>query len=355
MTIPPSPAARTTSDPRIRHWQKGQPRQNFGDYLSELLAIRMLRYPKVEADVYHFIGSVIDDSFISGGLRRATGAVTGSIAFWGCGVRSERGPSEALRSNALFFGVRGPISRDILGLPQDTVLGDPGLLIPLVHSPNADVDTAGKTICIPHVFDERGDEELLALSGTNMVVRPVVDNDLGALSLLLDRIIAADFVLTASLHGAIIAFAFDRPFALWHNGHLDVPLKWRDFAMSVGFLPNFVPDLRSGAAAYEGLLPQLVKRSLAPMLEICPFSVRPAMLLRAAVADGLIGAEEAKHAIALLDMIDLTEDRAQDALLSRSIDYRLGRDRMSAALARLQRHVTDDGKRRIKRMLGRAG
>lgn len=349
----PAVATRTASDPRIRYWLKGQPLQNFGDYLSELLAVRLLRYPKVEADAYHFIGSVIDDRFVGGALQRVTGNDEGLVTFWGCGVRSERGIDPTLRKHAQFFGVRGPISRDALGLPEDTVLGDPGLLLPLIHRPDADVDTAGRTICIPHMFDERGDEELIALSGTEVVVRPTVDNSLDALSHLLDRIIAADFVLTASLHGAIVAFAFDRPFALWGNGHLDLPLKWRDFGLSVGFEPHFVPDLDKGRAAYAAVASQFVKRQLTPMLEVCPFSVRPSMLLRAMVLDGAISEEAAAPAMALLEGADLKEDVVQDGLLARSIAYRLGRDSMSAALTRWRRHVTDISMRRIKRMLRR--
>lgn len=343
--------ARTASDPRIRHWMKGEPRQNFGDYLSELFAVRMLRHPKVEADLYHFVGSVIDDKFVSGGLRRATGTSEGTVAFWGCGVRSERGLSPEARRHARFFGVRGPISRDVLGLPQDTPLGDPGLLLPLIHSPNAEVDTKGRAICIPHVFDEREDTELLALSGAEMVVRPTVDNSLDALGHLLDRIIAADFVLTASLHGAVVAFAFGRPFALWDNGHLDLPLKWRDFALSVGFEPAFLPDLRQGREAYAAFAPGLVQRPLAPILEACPFSVRPSVLLRAFVADGRIAPEEAAPAIALLAEADRREDGTQDALLAHSVAHRLGRDRVSAAVARWQRQVSDQGRGQIKRML----
>lgn len=348
MTTSTAPT-RTASDPRIRYWLKGQPHQNFGDYLSELLAVRLLRYPKVEAEVYHLVGSVIDDWFDGGALQR----LTGSAAFWGCGVRSEQGISPDNRKKAQFFGVRGPISRDVLGLPKETVLGDPGLLLPLIHSPNADVDTAGRTICIPHLFDEREDKELTELSGADLVVRPLVDNNLESLSHLLDRIIAADFVLTASLHGAIVAFAFDRPFALWNNGHLDLPLKWRDFSLSVGFEPEFVPDVAKGRGTYAAMSSQLVKRPLTPLLEVCPFSVRPAMLLRAMIADGAITGEDASPALALLEAADQREDSVQDGLMARSVAYRLGRDHISASFRRLHRHVTYDAVRRIKRMLKR--
>lgn len=344
---------RTASDPRIRHWLKGEPRQNFGDYLSELFAVKMLRHPKVEADFYHFVGSVIDDRFVRGGLQRSNGTGEGTIAFWGCGVRSEMGLSVDLRPHAQFFGVRGPLSREALGLPADTVLGDPGLLLPLIHTPNPEVATKGRTICIPHAFDDRSDAELLAMSETEAVVRPMVDNRLDALGDLLDQIIAADFVLTASLHGAIVAFAFDRPFALWDNGHLDLPLKWRDFCLSVGFEPRHVPNLSQGREAYAALSPQFVKRPLAPILEACPFSVRPSIMLRAFIADGDLSAQDAAQAIELMDAADAREDAAYDALLNHSIAHRLRRDRLSSAVARWQRDVSERGRRKIKRILRR--
>jgi hypothetical protein len=353
--IEPAPAPkRTLSDPRIRHWLKGEPRQNFGDYLSELLALRMLRHPKVEADAYHLVGSVIDEQFIRRALLQAVGDVRrGTIAFWGCGVRSEHGLSPALRERALIFGVRGPISRDALGLPADTVLGDPALLLPLIHQPRPSAETAGRTICVPHMRDPRSDADLLKMSGADMVVRAVCDNDLDSLGELLDRIIAADFVLSASLHGAIVAAAFGRPFAFWNNGHLDVPLKWRDFSLSIGVEAEFHETVEAGRAAYAGFAPRLRRPPLAPLLEICPFSVRPSVLLRAHVADGRIAPADAAAAVAVLDEADAREDARQDRLLTRSIAYRLERERPGAALSLWTGRGRLAAKARLKRLLRR--
>jgi hypothetical protein len=349
-----SDSARSLTDPRIQHWLKGQPRQNFGDYLSELMAVRMLRYPKVEADAYHLIGSVIDDSYVRRELLQLTGTESGTIAYWGCGVRSEEGLSPSFRKSALLFGVRGPISRTALKLPEDTVLGDPALLLPLIHRPDPAVDTAGRSICIPHMLDDRDDAELLALGGADMVVRPIVDGDFGSLHHLLDRIIAADFVLTASLHGAIVAFAFGRPFALWENGHLDLPLKWRDFALSVGFEATFQGSLREGRDAYAEFAPGLKPLPLVPLLEVCPFAVRHSVLLRAFVADGHISAEAAAAAIDLLAAADTREDATTAALLVRSVAHRHAHARLPAALTRVRSRALAVGKRRLKQLLYQA-
>ncbi|HSW22478.1 MAG TPA: polysaccharide pyruvyl transferase family protein, partial [Burkholderiaceae bacterium] len=234
-----TPAALTATgfrehDARIRYFVKGEPRQNFGDYLPELLAKTFFLHPRVDADVYRVIGSVIEPEWIRRDLRRNVGIERGCVAFWGCGKRDDKPLDPHTRSLCRFFGTRGPLTRDALGLAHDTVLGDPGLLAPLMHHPTPAPDVEGRTVCIPHVQDQRSDAELLALSGADLVLRPLVRASEADLRRMLDRIASAQFVLSASLHGAIVACAYERRFAFWDNGHLDVEFKWRDFAASIG-------------------------------------------------------------------------------------------------------------------------
>ena len=130
-------------------------------------------------------------------------------------------------------------------------------------------------MCIPDIQDVKSDQELLALSGAQHVLRPSIEASETALRTILDEIAAADFVLTGSLHGAIVACAYGRPFAFWNSGHIDVPFKWHDFAASVGIPAVFVTTLDEGRRVYETeLAPRLTLPALA-ILDVCPFQVRP--------------------------------------------------------------------------------
>src|SRR5580704_18169510 len=46
-------------DPRINYFVKGAPTQNFGDYLPQILAKEFMLHPRVDADIYRLVGSVI--------------------------------------------------------------------------------------------------------------------------------------------------------------------------------------------------------------------------------------------------------------------------------------------------------
>src|SRR5262245_40638924 len=146
-----SPATLTATgfrehDARIRYFVKGEPRQNFGDYLPELLAKTLFLHPRVDADVYRVIGSVIEPDLIRRDLRRNVGIERGCVAFWGCGKRDATPLDPFTRSLCRFHGTRGPLTRDALDLGADTVIGDPGLLAPLMHQPAPSPDTAGRSV-----------------------------------------------------------------------------------------------------------------------------------------------------------------------------------------------------------------
>ncbi|HSB24880.1 MAG TPA: hypothetical protein VLE94_17405 [Burkholderiaceae bacterium] len=321
-------------DARIRYFVKGEPLQNFGDYLPELLAKTFFLHPRVDADVYRVIGSVIEPEWIRRDLRRNVGVERGCVAFWGCGKRDATPLDARTRALCRFFGARGPLTRDALGLPADTVLGDPGLLTPLMHHPSQAPDTAGRSVCIPHIQDTRGDAELLALSGADVVLRPQVRADEGSLRRLLDRIAGAQFVLSASLHGAIVACAYERRFAFWDNGYLDLEFKWRDFAASIGVPCEFVRTVAEGEVLHAWTLtPSLALPALAPMLDVCPFTIRPAAMLRALIYDGRLSwLSDAAQVAQTLEALPSARPDLVHALQQHAARRRAARSRASFAL-----------------------
>ena len=290
----------TSSAPRVKYWLQGEARQNLGDSIAELFVNRLNLGFRVSAGAYRLLGSCIDGWQI--GKDLADLGEGDRVAYWGCGMREDRAIDPALLSRCLILGVRGPMTRSLLGLPDDTVMGDPALILPLLHRPAAQTEATGRSICIPHFNDTRDDGELLSLAGTELILRPVIEQGLDALLDAIDRIATARFVLSASLHGAIIAAAYGRPFAFWDNGHLDLPLKWRDFAASVGVSCAFVLNAADAAAAYGALIrPRIKLPKLSPILTVCPLNVPPSLMLRALVWDGVLDESVARPSIEALE------------------------------------------------------
>ncbi|GAA0535156.1 hypothetical protein FHS83_003153 [Rhizomicrobium palustre] len=276
-------------DPRILFFLKGSARQNFGDYLSALLIKHLFSEPRVEADIFRLIGSVICETRIKEDLRQMLGIESGRIVYWGCGAREDRAIPPSVLANCRFHGVRGPLTRDLLGLPLETVLGDPGLLTPLIVNPSATASSAGKTICMPHMHDPRDRKELLAQSGCDMLVSPSVGASERELVALIETIASAEFVLTGSLHGAILAAAYRKPFAYWNTGFIDIEFKWHDFSASAGFEAIFVRDLAEGRALYAEKTGRKIRLPrLSSLLAVAPFAPKVSAVMAALRYDGFI-------------------------------------------------------------------
>lgn len=295
--------------------------QNFGDFLTELIADELLLAPLYERTSYRIVGSCIADWLIKDELATNIAGPVQRVAFWGCGMRDETPLDPAVKEHCRFFGVRGPLTRDILGLPSTTVLGDTGLLVPLLHRPSTSPATAGKRICVPHFHDARSRTHILDLTGADEVVRPAVTATLGSLRKMIDDIASASFVLCGALHAAIVAHAFGRPFAFWDSGSVDLPFKWRDFAASIQIPADFTRTVEEGMAFYEERLKPAAKQlALTPILTAAPFLVRPDLLERAIHHD--LGSGQTDEARTphrdLIQRIDMLENLVQGEHVGRT-------------------------------------
>ena len=131
----------------VQYWTKGWNHHNFGDYLSELFVECAIDQPKVMADRYHLIGSVLNRETIEFDLQSLK-FTNPTIAFWCCGARSGApNISPDLWKQCSLFGVRGPLTRDVFGLSAQTPMGDPGLLLPLIYKPRVRAELVQKSIC----------------------------------------------------------------------------------------------------------------------------------------------------------------------------------------------------------------
>jgi len=268
---------------RVIYWTQGEKVKNFGDVLTECLIDQLLIAPIFQADRYRLIGSALDEALLAEDLRRL-GNPHATLACWGCGARSERPLSIELRQRVFLFGVRGPLSRDALGLPADTPIGDPGLLVPLIYHPTEMPEMLGRTLCVPHFHEPLSNLQLHEKTGADQILRPQVTSSSEA-QRLIDAIFSADFVLAGSLHAAIIACAYNRPFAFMNAGYLDTPFKWRDFAASINLQAEFFESVETGRCFAEAHDGQVTLPPLSPLLGCCPWAVRPSMLVAALLRD----------------------------------------------------------------------
>ena len=270
---------------RVKYWRKDQKVQNFGDSLSKYLSNALFFVFDEEADV-RIIGSVIDDGFVPERPPfNLPGADPGQtrVIFWGCGMRQPSGLCQENRAKIEVLAVRGPLSASELRLGNDVPVGDPGLLLPALYAPALHAEFRDRSICIPHFNDTRSDEDLRAFSGCDCILRPNIGNQERDLLRFVDAVHSARFVLSASLHGAIAAVAYDRPFAFWGNGNgdVDLPFKWKDLAALIRIPVQMAANEQEGQQIFrEAIAPRLDLPSLLPLLANAPFQIRPSALLR---------------------------------------------------------------------------
>lgn len=257
----------------VDYWLKDQPVQNFGDSLSRILIDKLFLPIGHKHIPIRIIGSCLDDWFIEQALEKNRLC---KPIFWGCGIRERGGLSPLGRKSAEITAVRGPISAFEISDSGDTPIGDPSLLLPFVYQPSCSLELVGKSICIPHFHDSRTDEDVLALSGCDAVVRPNIGDDKNEIYGVIDAICSADFVLSSSLHGAIVAAAYDKPFCFWEPGiPLDIPLKWEDFAASVKIPVCFASDVSIAREIYDSVIRYSLKTpALAPLARSAPYIVK---------------------------------------------------------------------------------
>jgi len=218
------------------------------------------------------------------------------IDVWGCGWK---GPEawRMLEADIHFHAVRGPETAAGIGLAETIPQGDPALLIP--HLFSRPLQSHGETLLIPHihrVFSAKA-ASLAEAAGCDEIRSPLVFAPLrhvspsGALSDLqhwrrlhragvhglwdtVDRIAGASFVLTGSLHGAILAQAYGVPWAAFTDGHVDSPAKWEDWGAYLGVGIAFARTLSEGKSWWRDVGQAGSIRDLWPLVRAFPYLER---------------------------------------------------------------------------------
>lgn len=190
---------------------------NFGDLLSpillEVLAARRVVFAGVHRCEALVIGSIIE-RYARHAWRRRFVLNARPVLIWGTGTIKSGGAVPL--GPARVFSVRGVHTRDRLGLPVSTPLGDPGLLVDLLIGEKRPAK-AWRWGIIPHVND-REDPRFadLAKATQGATLIDVGDPDVRAVA---RKIAACDFVASSSLHGLIAADSFGIPNMRLVAGH----------------------------------------------------------------------------------------------------------------------------------------
>jgi len=222
--------------PLALHWSSSKP--NFGDALSPLICARIAGRPVVWAPIGRCdlvaIGSLLQ--------RLKEGFWNRRIHVWGSGFIEQAPPH---RSRHSFHALRGQLSAAVVQRPEsDMALGDPGLLVDLLVADRPRIRQRCRCLVIPH-YKDRGHPSLqAAIDGLPHV--EVADVFAPPLETL-DRIRAADWVLSSSMHGLIAADALGVPNAwISLSGELrGGDFKFRDYYSVFGIEPRVLPLTRS--------------------------------------------------------------------------------------------------------------
>lgn len=254
------------------YWLENGVVKNLGDYLAAIvldaLGYRCVNRAYPDSQVLNpghcllSVGSVLWD--------RTFEQMAGPVDVWGSGWRGTP-LSPAARARARFYAVRGPRTVAGLGLAADTPLGDPALLLPQLKQDK--IERHNRTLVMPHFYrsDQMPARRRCFLTGCNeflsmrVIGVPTPGRRISPRRLpgmvsawarlgtpirsawqTINRIAGADFVLTGSLHGAILAQAYGVPWAAYDDGYVDVPEKWCDWADYLGVHITFASDLKAG-------------------------------------------------------------------------------------------------------------
>lgn len=288
-----------TATPGLRCYYWGEERfiQNFGDALTPLI-LRGLGYHAVSCKEHQ--SAVINPRqclLVIGSLLFPLNleSLAGPIDVWGCGWRGQA-LSPELHRRIRFHAVRGPLTIAGLGLASDLPVGDPALLLP--HFFPKPARQHGRILIVPHIDRvlQMSARQRCRMTGCNEFlstrvigsltkfnrrsVRPLLQSiqkwsTLGiqttSLTHAIKRIAGAHFVLSGSLHAAIVAQAYGVPWAAYDGGYVNAPAKWQDWAAYLGVKLAFAQNLTEGHQWWEQYGHQGHLRSMTPLLRAFPY------------------------------------------------------------------------------------
>jgi pyruvyltransferase len=198
-------------------WEPDDGTQNFGDHLSKILIERILGEPIKKATIYDHkilgIGSILHF------------AREGDVV-WGSGINGKHPQQKDYPYRFLDVrAVRGPLTQKVLksfGIEAPSIYGDPGLLFARFF-PEFQKNPIREYVVVIHGSEQnrfpRRDEIIFSTDPWQDVIQ---------------KIIESKFVISTSLHGIVIAEAFQIPARLLRITQNEPLFKYADYYMGTG-------------------------------------------------------------------------------------------------------------------------
>lgn len=202
------------------------------------------------------------------------------LHIWGIGAGSYGNNPLKIHSNMRIHAVRGPLTRKIVELDEKIPMGDPGFIIPYII-PLTKHETDRVTY-VPHHSTlsqvNRKSTDVVADIGANDYIN--VMSERGNLENTLNSLASSKFVLTSTLHTAILCISYGIPWApiqipgeVIGGGHH--PIKWLDVMKWLN-IPDeqfyFVKDYKGGIAWWETVGSKIKIPDLEPLIKSFPFN-----------------------------------------------------------------------------------
>jgi len=269
----------------VTYWREESDELNFGENIAEAIlngfgyklrthenALRMGEISKYDSCLL-MVGTWVCQEILDK-------IKTKKLIVWGDGAGAEWSTpikKRSLKKNSKLDirAVRGPFSLRSLGLNPKTPVGDPGFLMPLFY-PLRRGKYPGKIIYQPHWENRRNVNDKLANLGADKYLDIFIKKD--QFLNRIEELISAKFVLTNSLHTAIILHAYNTPWALCisENDKLNSPCKWRDVFEFLGIHTRirFVENYEEGLEWWNEVGSKAKVPNLIPLIKAFPYPIK---------------------------------------------------------------------------------
>lgn len=214
----------------ILFWSHGEETdKNFGDAINPMLFEQITKKRVVNSSkiinifnraTYYFIGSILDN------LNKSNAII--------CGTGFQNQNAKILKKPSKIIAVRGPLSRKIFlkqNIDCPEIYCDPALLLPSVYMP-CDIKKKYKVGIIPHYIDKEkySKVEIISHGLTHCLID--IEDDWKKI---IDDICSCEYILSSSLHGIIVAHAYNVPATrmILTDKIIGGDFKFDDYSLSV--------------------------------------------------------------------------------------------------------------------------
>jgi len=206
-----------------------------------------------------------------------------NLHVWGMGAGSDLNLKNRVPSNVYkkikIHAVRGPISQRIIRLGSDLPMGDPAFLMPEILP--IDKNPSDNITYVPHHSTlssvNRDVDDILNDIGANKYINIIFNKS--HFQNVLEKLLSSKFVLTSTLHTAILCISYGVPWApIQLSGEVvggkHHPLKWLDVMKWLN-VPDeefyFVKNYKEGIAWWDTVGSKIKIPDLEPLVKSFPF------------------------------------------------------------------------------------